>query len=73
MHGSNLGSADGIAVDWIGRNIYWCDKGHDTIEVSTVDGKYRKTLISDKNMLQEPRSICLDPVHGFVLCVHVYL
>ena len=29
----SLQNPDGLAVDWIGRNLYWCDKGTDTIEV----------------------------------------
>jgi low-density lipoprotein receptor-related protein 1 (alpha-2-macroglobulin receptor) len=53
---------DGIAVDWVGGNLYWCDKGTDTIEVAKLDGRFRKVLI-DAN-LQEPRAITLDPRHG---------
>lgn len=48
-----------LAVDWIAKNLYWCDKGSDTIEVSKLDGKYRKILISKD--LEEPRAITLDP------------
>lgn len=59
---------DGLAVDWIAKNLYWCDKGHDTIEVSRLDGKFKKVLINDKELLQEPRSIVLDPTRGYV-CV----
>ena len=25
---------DGVAVDWVGRNLYWTDSGTDRIEVS---------------------------------------
>ena len=62
LHAATLQSPDGISVDWIGRNIYWCDKGKDTIEVSKLDGTYRKVLI--KESLEEPRAIVIDPFQG---------
>ena len=64
LHSATVQSPDGIAVDWVGRNLYWCDKGKDTIEVSTLDGRYRKVLI--KEGLEEPRAIVLNPYDGFV-------
>lgn len=48
IHNTTLRNPDGIAVDWIGRNIYWCDKTRDTIEVSKLNGSYRKVLIQKK-------------------------
>ena len=48
-----------IAVDWIGRNLYWNDFSFETIEVATLDGKFRKILISDN--VTKPRGIELDP------------
>lgn len=56
---------DGIAVDWIGRNLYWTDTGTDRIEVSRLNGTSRKILISEN--LDEPRALCLDPERGYVL------
>lgn len=50
---------DGLAVDWVAENLYWTDAGTDRIEVSRLDGKYRKILIS--RGLQEPRAIAVDP------------
>ncbi|XP_046386652.1 prolow-density lipoprotein receptor-related protein 1 isoform X2 [Ischnura elegans] len=64
LHSATLRNPDGLAVDWVGRNLYWCDKGHDTIEVSKLDGRYRKVLINTG--LQEPRAITLDPYHGYM-------
>ncbi|XP_038049226.1 prolow-density lipoprotein receptor-related protein 1-like [Patiria miniata] len=55
---------DGLAVDWIGRNLYWCDKGLDQIGVSTLDGRYRRALITEG--LDEPRAIALDPRNGLI-------
>ena len=65
LHSATVQSPDGIAVDWVGRNLYWCDKGKDTIEVSQLDGKYRKVLI--KEGLEEPRAIVLNPYDGLVI------
>jgi nidogen (entactin) len=30
-------SPEGIAIDWIGRKIYWADSLKDTIEVASLD------------------------------------
>ncbi|CAH1393043.1 unnamed protein product [Nezara viridula] len=64
LHSSNLDNPDGLAVDWVGRNLYWCDKESDTIEVSKLDGSYRKILI--KTGLSEPRAIALLPQEGYL-------
>ena len=62
LHSALLQSPDGLAVDWVAGNLYWCDKGVDTIEVSKLDGRYRRVLI--KEGLQEPRAIALHPTSG---------
>nr|CAD7434757.1 unnamed protein product [Timema monikensis] len=64
LHSATLQNPDGLAVDWVGRNLYWCDKGLDTIEVSKLDGRFRKVLI--KTGLEEPRAITLDPRQGYM-------
>ncbi|XP_076313100.1 LDL receptor protein 1 isoform X3 [Tachypleus tridentatus] len=64
LHKVTVQSPDGLAVDWIGRNLYWCDKRKDTIEVSRLDGKFRKILI--RKNLEEPRAIVLDPYEGYM-------
>lgn len=64
IHSNHLKNPDGLAVDWVAKNLYWCDKGLDTIEVSKLDGKYRKVLIH-KN-LQEPRAIAVDPFGKYI-------
>jgi len=58
----DIDSPDGIAVDWVGRNLYWTDKGTDRIEMSRLNGSSRIILISDG--LQEPRAIVLDLFEG---------
>lgn len=53
---------DGIAIDWIARNMYWTDTGTDRIEVARLNGTSRKILITEN--LDEPRAIILDPPEG---------
>jgi integrin beta 2 len=64
LHNTTLRNPDGIAVDWLGRNLYWCDKTTDTIEVSKLDGLYRKVLV--KTGLQEPRGLAVHPFRGLL-------
>ena len=72
MNGSNaehvvtagLAYPDGLAVDWIGNNLFWTDSKTDRIEVSRLDGRYRKLLLYEN--MDEPRSITLDPEQGYV-------
>ncbi|XP_063833940.1 prolow-density lipoprotein receptor-related protein 1-like [Ostrinia nubilalis] len=62
LHGATLQNPDGLAVDWVGENLYWCDKGTDTIEVSRLDGAHRRVLL--RGGLQEPRALALHPAQG---------
>ena len=64
IHSSTVQSPDGLAVDWVGGNLYWADKMKDTIEVSKLDGLYRKILI--RKNLQEPRAIVVNPYDGIM-------
>lgn len=57
---------DGLAYDWIHRNLYWTDAGRDRIEVlglysNSTNEKHRKTLVATG--LDEPRAIVVDPRH----------
>lgn len=55
----NLESPEGIAVDWVGRKIYWTDRYPGKIEVSELDGRNRAVLISEN--VQRPRAIVVHP------------
>jgi len=58
----NVQSPYGLAIDYMGRNIYWTDTGTSRIEVGLLDGSRRKLLISDG--LDEPRAIVLNERNG---------
>lgn len=58
LHRTSLSNPDGLAVDWVGGNLYWCDKGRDTIEVSKLNGAYRTVLVNSG--LREPRALAVD-------------
>ncbi|XP_070199995.1 low-density lipoprotein receptor-related protein 4-like isoform X2 [Littorina saxatilis] len=60
----HLATTDGLAVDWIARNLYWMDSGRDVIEVARLDGSSRKTIIDED--LDEPRAVALFPQKGLM-------
>ncbi|XP_046973357.1 prolow-density lipoprotein receptor-related protein 1 [Vanessa cardui] len=62
--GATLQNPDGLAVDWVARNVYWCDKGTDTLEVARLDGRHRRVLLRDG--LHEPRALALLPAAGWL-------
>ena len=51
-----------VAVDWIGRNLYWTDYALETIEVLKIDGSHRTVLINTN--VSNPRGLALDPRMG---------
>ena len=61
----DLGSPEGIALDHLGRNIFWTDSQLDRIEVAKLDGTQRRVLFETD--LVNPRGIVTDSVRG---CVH---
>uniref|UniRef100_A0A672JJU4 Low density lipoprotein receptor-related protein 5 n=1 Tax=Salarias fasciatus TaxID=181472 RepID=A0A672JJU4_SALFA len=61
---------EGVAVDWMGRNIYWADTGTNRIEVARLDGQYRQVLVykdlDNPRSLDNPHSLALDPANGYM-------
>uniref|UniRef100_A0A3Q2C7P6 EGF-like domain-containing protein n=1 Tax=Cyprinodon variegatus TaxID=28743 RepID=A0A3Q2C7P6_CYPVA len=60
-------TVEGIAVDWMGNNLYWTDDGpKKTISVARLEkaSQTRKTLIEGK--MTHPRAIVVDPLHGWM-------
>lgn len=60
----NVSACEGIAVDWIYKNIYWTNTGSKTIEMSNYEGNIKKTLI--KENLGDPRAIVVNPLDGWM-------
>ena len=61
---SSLTTAEGLAVDWIGGNLYWIQSSLDQIEVSRLNGSFRQTLIAGK--MERPRALALEPREGML-------
>ena len=53
---------EGLAVDWLTRKLYWTDYDLKQVSVSSINGKYRKILISRN--VDNPRAIAVDPKAG---------
>ncbi|XP_078493520.1 prolow-density lipoprotein receptor-related protein 1-like isoform X2 [Ciona intestinalis] len=55
----SLQKVDGLAVDWIGRNIYWSERDKNTIEVSKLDVRCSsKVLIQPSGITGGTSSYC---------------
>ena len=55
-------NADGIAVDWLGRNLYWTDSDRREVAVAMLNGSFKKVLFSKD--VARPRAIVLHPLKG---------
>ena len=54
-------SPDGMAVDWVGRNLYFCESSDGAIYVSRLNGFHLKKLVTG---LKEPRGMAVYPQEG---------
>ncbi|KAF5276464.1 hypothetical protein FQA39_LY06533 [Lamprigera yunnana] len=52
---------EGIAVDWIGRKLYWLDRHSKNLDVAELDGTNRKTL---RTGVADPRALVVHPGTG---------
>ena len=56
---SGLSLVEGLAYDWVAKNLYWLDSKLNTIEVSTINGSNRMILVNQN--ISQPRGLALDP------------
>ena len=56
-------NCEGIAIDWMGRNIYWTDETQKTISVAKMDDPSVQRVLIWKDM-SHPRAIVIDPRPG---------
>ncbi|KAF7273554.1 hypothetical protein GWI33_013751, partial [Rhynchophorus ferrugineus] len=61
---TGLSTAEGLAVDWIGQNLYWVESNLDQIEVAKLNGSFRRTLVAGD--MESPRAIVVDPRDGYL-------
>lgn len=54
---------EGIAIDWIGRKLYWLDRHSRNLDVSELDGTKRKSL---KTGIADPRALVVHPGTGYL-------
>ena len=59
-----LSAPEDVAVDWMGRNLYWTDSGRHVIEVSSLIGGSRSVLLEVDRTLGPPALLALDPMSG---------
>uniref|UniRef100_A0A8C7QGA3 EGF-like domain-containing protein n=1 Tax=Oncorhynchus mykiss TaxID=8022 RepID=A0A8C7QGA3_ONCMY len=52
-----------LALDWIGKNLYWCDIERKSLEVSKANGLYPSVLVSTG--IRNPTDLALDPQSGY--------
>uniref|UniRef100_A0A672N291 Low-density lipoprotein receptor-related protein 1B-like n=1 Tax=Sinocyclocheilus grahami TaxID=75366 RepID=A0A672N291_SINGR len=65
VHRTSVPSA--LAVDWIGKNLYWCDGQRKTLEVAKANGLYPTVLL--RTGLRNPTALALDTHMGYVFWI----
>ena len=48
--GQGLDITEGIAVDWVGRNLYWVDSSLNTIEIGSLEKLGGKWILISLNL-----------------------
>ncbi|KAK3878186.1 hypothetical protein Pcinc_017158 [Petrolisthes cinctipes] len=57
-------SPDGLAVDWLGKKLYWTDSDTNRVEVAGLYTSHRRVLFWLN--LDQPRAIALVPAEGLM-------
>ena len=56
---SDIGTPEGLTLDWVRGRLYWVDDTKGTVEVVNTDGTDRRVL---KSGLSRPRDIVVHPL-----------
>ena len=59
---TGLDDPRGLAVDWLGLNVYWVDAAQKLVGAISFDGRFRRNLISTE--MDQPHDIVVDPLSG---------
>ena len=62
LFGSGIDLVEGLAYDWVAKNIYWLDSRLNTIEVAKANGTHRMVLVNQN--ISQPRGLTMDPSSG---------
>lgn len=62
---TRINNCEGLAIDWMARNIYWTDEGLSQINVAKLSNVTQRKLLVHGDMFH-PRAIALDPKRGYV-------
>lgn len=54
---------EGIAIDWVGKKLYWLDRHAKHLDVAELNGTNRKTLLTG---IADPRAIVVHPGTGYL-------
>ena len=57
---AGISNCEGIAIDWLGRNIYWTDESRKTVSVASLKNSSRQKVLVDSG-LTHPRAIVVFP------------
>ncbi len=66
---TGLYSMEGLAVDWLGQNLFWSDSRLQRIEAARLDGAWRRVIVWHNT---EPRLIALQPTEGYAPLLTFY-
>lgn len=61
----NIEAPEGVAIDWVSRNIYWTDSSLKQVEVASLDLPRRRKIIATEGLVN-PRGIAVHPSQGKV-------
>ena len=68
---AGISNAQGLAIDWVSRNMYWTnvdespDEPRSSIHIARLDGSFRNEIKTNGSLLN-PRSIVIQPDQGWV-------